>query len=176
MPKGGPRRSTGQSAREMKVLLTRKKGQSVIFILWAVPAVIFARCWQAYWSKCGGTSLMLLLLVVAVNSRHAVPVSHSGWQKTTTRMLHCVQSFGFCGAVGCVWGVLWLGSRKSKEWLLRCYSRLWWWFVTGTQSPQVATQPAQQNRRTNGCKKNTGRSVVITLAGQSLYWEVTRTQ
>jgi hypothetical protein len=26
---------------------------------------------------------MLLLLVVAVNSRHAVPVSHSGWQKTT---------------------------------------------------------------------------------------------
>ena len=40
----------------------------------------------------------------------------------------------------------------------------------------MATQPAQQNRRTNGCKKNTGRSVVITLAGQSLYWEVTRTQ
>ena len=26
---------------------------------------------------------MLLLIVVAVNSRHAVPVSHSGWQKTT---------------------------------------------------------------------------------------------
>ena len=75
--------------RDMKVLLKRIKGQSVLCKLWAVTAVIFARCWQSSWYQCWGTSMMLLLLAMAVNSRHTLTVSHShsGWQKATTRTL-----------------------------------------------------------------------------------------
>ena len=46
-----------------------------------------------------------------------------------------------------------------------CYSRLWWWFDTSTQSPQLATPPAQQKWKANGCRKNTKPIVFITSSG-----------
>ena len=46
-----------------------------------------------------------------------------------------------------------------------CYSRLWWWFDTSTQSPQMATPSAQQKWKANGCRKNTKPIVFITSSG-----------
>ena len=46
-----------------------------------------------------------------------------------------------------------------------CYSRLWWWFDTSTQSPQLATPPAQRKWKANDCRKNTKRIVFFTSSG-----------